>query len=250
MTAGFAFLATAIATLFALATLRRATTERKPHQGAWTVALAMFALASAALATGTSTGWDPATFRIFYLLGAVTNVPWLALGTVFLLVGPAVGRRVQWGLVFFTGLATGAVLMAPLDGPVPRTTIPVGSELFGPFPRVLAALGSGLGALVLLGGALWSAVRFARRRSEPGSGRLAASSLLIALGTLVLSAAGLAQGPLGIDRDEAFSLSLTVGITVIYVGFVTGSSRSTRRSTLPMSDRGSSSTISIDAGRL
>ena len=41
----------------------------------------MFAVASVALATGTSTGWDRGTFRVFYLFGAVLDVPWLALGT-------------------------------------------------------------------------------------------------------------------------------------------------------------------------
>ena len=86
MVAGLAFLATAVATVFAQATAVRWSRTRAPHQGAWTFALALFALASAALATGASTGWD-GTFRVFYLLGAVLNVPWLALGTVYLLLG-------------------------------------------------------------------------------------------------------------------------------------------------------------------
>ena len=107
MVIGLAFLATAVATLFAQATLVRFTKDRRPQDLAWTVSLAMFALASAALATGVSTGWDNGTFRVFFLLGAVLTVPWLALGTVYLLAGRERGRRVQWGLVFFSGLATG-----------------------------------------------------------------------------------------------------------------------------------------------
>ncbi len=55
MVAGLAFLATAVATLFAEATFKRWRQGRKPHEAAWTVALALFALASAALATGAST---------------------------------------------------------------------------------------------------------------------------------------------------------------------------------------------------
>src|SRR5215469_3050653 len=109
MVIGLAFLATAIATLFAQATLVRYTKDHRPQDRAWTISLALFALASAALATGTSTGWDNGTFRIFYLLGAVVTVPWLALGTVYLLAGPKVGTRAQWGLVFFSGLAAGVV---------------------------------------------------------------------------------------------------------------------------------------------
>src|SRR6516162_8814645 len=110
MVAGLAFLATAIATVFAQATGVRWSQTKAPQQGAWTFALALFALASATLAMGVSTGWDDGTFRVFYLLGAVLNVPWLALGTVYLLGGHKLGRRVRTGLLVFTGFAAGVVL--------------------------------------------------------------------------------------------------------------------------------------------
>jgi hypothetical protein len=201
------------------------------------VALALFAFASAALATGASTGWDRGVFRVFYLLGAVLNVPWLALGTVYLLGGERIGRRVRAVLVFLSGLAVGVMLTAPVSGDVAGSaTIPVGKEVFGVFPRVLAGVGSGLGALVVFGGAAWSAVRFARAarggprgtggvppteaagaaKGQPG--RMAAANALIAIGTLVLSGGGTLQGILG--HDEAFTVSLALGITVIYGGFL------------------------------
>src|SRR5436190_913809 len=110
MVAGLAFVATAVATLFAQATAVRWSRSRAPHQGAWTIALALFALASAALATGASTGWDRGTFRAFYLLGAIVNVPWLALGTIYLLLGRHVGDRVRIAVVLFTGLGLGVLL--------------------------------------------------------------------------------------------------------------------------------------------
>jgi hypothetical protein len=247
MVTGLAFLATAVASLFAEATLVRYTQRRTPHLAAWTVALAMFALASAALAVGVSTGWDNGTFRVFYLLGAVLDVPWLALGTVCLLLGADVGRRVRWFLVFFSGLATGVLLSAPMTT-VSGTEIPVGKDVFGAFPRALAALGSGVAAVVILAGAIWSAVRYARDRSTPGNARLAAANALIALGTLVLSSGGLVQGLVG--HDEAFTLSLAVGNSVIYAGFLVAEGRSSRRSSLPATDRGNSSTTSMRDGHL
>jgi hypothetical protein len=228
MVAGLAFLATAVATLFAEATFKRWRQKRSPHEAAWTVALALFALASAALATGASTGWDRGVFRIFYLLGAVLNVPWLALGTIYLLFGERAGRRVRAVLVFASGLAAGVLLTAPMTRDVTGSaTIPVGKEVFGVFPRVLAAVGSGLGAVVVFGGAAWSAVRFARaargraaaaRPGGPPPGRMAAANALIALGTLVLSGGGTLQGVLG--HDEAFTVTLATGIAVIYAGFL------------------------------
>src|SRR5882757_6126256 len=113
MVAGLAFVATAVATLFAEATFKRWRQGRRPHEAAWTVALALFALASAALATGASTGWDRGVFRVFYLLGAVLNVPWLALGTVYLLAGTTAGRRAETALILFSGFAVGVMLSAP-----------------------------------------------------------------------------------------------------------------------------------------
>lgn len=218
MVSALAFCATAVATLFAQATLVRYTRNRRPHELAWTIALAMFALASVALALGTTTGWDNGTFRVFYLFGAILNVPWLALGTVYLLAGVTVGRRVELGLVLITGLAVGVVLTAPMEPVAGSLAIPVGKEVFGVFPRVLAAVGSGVGAVVIIGGAVWSAARFVRRRDEPGMARLAAANGLIALGTIVLSSGGLAQGIVG--HDEAFTISLALGISVIYAGFL------------------------------
>ncbi|MGZ4713782.1 MAG: hypothetical protein ACXVJX_10160 [Acidimicrobiia bacterium] len=220
MVIGLAFLATAVATLFAQATLVRATQHHRPQDRAWTIALAFFALASAALSVGVATGWDNGTFRVFYLLGAVLSVPWLALGTVHLLARPAVGRRVERVLAVLSGLAAGVMLAAPMEH-VHGTAIPVGKDVFGVFPRVLAAVGSGLGATVILAGAVVSAVRFARDRSAPGHGRRALANVLIAAGTLILSSGGLVQGIAG--KDEAFTLTLALGISVIYAGFLVAS---------------------------
>lgn len=210
--------ATVLACLFAMATFQRAAAGRGPHQWAWTVALVLFAAASTALALGASTGWDDGTYKVFYLCGAILSVPWLALGTVFLLFGGAVGRRVRGWLVFFSGLALGAILLAATE-PVTGTEIPVGKDTFTQaLPRVLAAVASGLGATVIVVGALWSLARLLARDDVPGRHRLAAANALVALGTLVLSSGGLVQGFVG--HDEAFALTLAVGIAIIYAGFL------------------------------
>jgi hypothetical protein len=251
MVTGLAFAATGIATLFAEATLVRYTQRRTAHLAAWTIALAMFALAAGALALGTSSGWERGTFRVFYLLGAVLTVPWLALGTLALLLGPVAARRARAVILFFSGLATGVVLSAPMDN-VRGTSIPVGKDVFGAFPRALAAIGSGVGAIVIIGGAVISANRYARDRRAPGAGGMLGANVLIALGTLILSSGGIVQGVVG--HDEAFTLSLTIGIAVIYAGFLVAErarySPTSRRSSLPDAARGNSATNSNLVGHL
>ena len=175
MVAGLAFVATAVATLFAQATLVRwsratSSASRRLDDRAGAVRRC----ASAALATGASTGWDRGTFRAFYLLGAIVNVPWLALGTVYLLVAERTGRRAHRVVVVLHRRSRlGVMLAAPMHGTSHGDRIPVGKDVFGALPRALAGVGSGLGAIVVFGGAAWSAVRFARRRRVPGTGRLA-----------------------------------------------------------------------------
>ena len=145
-----AFVATAVSSLFAQAMLVRYTRDAPPQDRAWAIALALFALASAALATGTSTGWDHGTFRVFYLLGAVLNVPWLALGTVYLLCAGADGppsRAVGWSSA--SPGSRRACCSAPRWTRSHGTAIPVGKDVFGALPRVLAAVGSGVAAVVI-----------------------------------------------------------------------------------------------------
>jgi hypothetical protein len=252
MVAGWAFVATVIATVFAQATSVRYTKDRKPHELAWTIALACYAIASAFLFAGAGTGWNSPTFRGFYLFGAILTVPWLALGTVYLLGGPRLGNRVRTGLLVFSGVGLGMMLAAPMSGTIdPTGGIPSGKDLFGVGPRALAGIGSGVGAIVVFAGAVWSAARFLRRRDEPGASRLALTNALVALGVLIASSGGILQGVVG-GGDEAFAMTTAIAIAVIYAGFLvsTPSSARARRRSLPPKVRGSSATTSTRVGSL
>ncbi len=230
MDAALAAAATLVAVGFALCTLDRWLRRRRPHDLAWSVSLALFALGAGALWWAETRGWSLATFRVFYLSGAVLNVPWLALGTIYLVAGRTMGDRVRWWLVLLSGLSAGVVLFAPTRTTVAGTDLPTGKDVFGVAPRVLAAVGSGVAALVIIAGTLWSVYRLARRREPALSGvrrtgsspaQLVVGNLLIAFGTIVLSASGTVAGRLG--KDTAFSLTLLVGIVVLFAGFLVAS---------------------------
>lgn len=203
---------------FALSTLERWLDRRRPHELAWTVALAMFTVGAFALWSGAANGWNGPTFRVFYLFGAILNVPFLALGTVYLLGGRRRGDVWAAAVALTGAFAAGVVAVAPLQSPIPADRLPQGSEVFGALPRVLAAVASGAGATVVLAGALWSAWRLLRRHRVVGSGRLAAANAVIALGTLVLGASGLLNSLLG--QMEGFAVTLTAGITLLFAGFL------------------------------
>jgi hypothetical protein len=99
---------------------------------------------------------------VFFRFGAVINVPWLALGTVYLLAGQRTGRIVAQCLLVFSGFSAGIILTAPMNGAINPADMPQGSDLFSALPRILAAVGSSIPALVIFGGAIWSVWRLLR----------------------------------------------------------------------------------------
>jgi hypothetical protein len=216
--------ATLVSVAFALSTFERWLDRRAPHEAAWTAALLFFAAASAALWAGAALGWGPLAFRLFYLFGAVVNVPLLALGSIYLLGGRRWGNPAAVVVGLFCSFAAGVILVAPLTGPITDEALPQGSEVFGPLPRVLAALASSVGALVVFGAAVWS---ISRRR-------LVVPNLFIVAGTLILSAGGVLNSV--VDEMDAFALSLVAGIGLIFVGFLLAGRNSARLAELPAED--------------
>lgn len=216
---------------FGLATLDRWTRRRRPHELAWTVAMALFFVAAMSLWWAEARGWSAPSFRMFFAFGAVINVPWLALGTVYLLAGRRAGDATMRVLLVFSGFALGAVVMAPVSGVIEPDVLPTGKEHFGALPRVLAAVGSAVPAVVIFAGAAWSAWRVIRGanpalttaavRNVSSAGRLALGNILIAAGAAVLSASGTFAGRLG--ADTSFAVTLSAGISVLFAGFLVAS---------------------------
>jgi hypothetical protein len=189
----------------------------------------MFAVAAGALAFGAQAGWSPAVFRTFYLFGAIVNVPFLALGTVYLLADQRTGDRVAAAVCLGAAFAAGVLVTAPLRAALPHDQLAQGSRVFGVLPRVLAAVASAGGAVVIFGGAAWSAWRVWRNAAPR---RLLSSNALIAAGTLILSSSGTLNSIFG--AMTAFAVTLLAGIVVLFCGFLLATSyRSDEATSIP-----------------
>jgi hypothetical protein len=109
-------------------------------------------------------------------------------------------------------IAAFAVFTSPVDLTAAVDT----GKGFGesPLPRILALIGSGIGSVVLVAGALWSAWVFLRRRHE---GRRALGNVIIAIGVFVAAAGGTAAftGASGVVEWTNFA-----GVTLIFIGFL------------------------------
>ena len=165
--------------------------RRKPHQLAWSVGLLFYAVAAAMEAWSEYVGeWNPYVYRIYIVLAA-SLVGFLGLGSYYLIArrrfGPDVylGMNVGWLLVFLLGSLTAQL---KLDSLVPGIT--VGGQALGEsltFPRYMSFFFNVPGSIFLLGGALLSIWRFARKKEY--AYRMWAN-VLIAAGTLIIAGAG------------------------------------------------------------
>lgn len=191
--------------------------RRKPNLLAWGAALAMFAVASFAASVGLLAEWTPGWFRLYYLFGAILNVPVLGLGTIYLLGPRPLGHACAVVVAVASGLAAVAVAQTDLDAARLITEgIPRGAEVVPNGIRLLSRIYSFAGSFVVVGGALWSALRLLRR-GQRHLRDLVVANLLIAAGTVVV---GVGSGFAFRGRGLPFAIGLFVGVCLMFWGFL------------------------------
>jgi hypothetical protein len=207
------FLTAVVAAAFAAVVFVRYVRSRRGALLAWAIGLAMFAVAALAGALARSGAPTESEYRTFYLFGAILNVAWLGLGTAWLLLRSRTWRTFSLALVaLLTVVAAYTVFTTSVDLSVAMATgrgFPDGSA-----PRILAGIGSGVGSVVLVGGAIWSAWVFYRRRH---SGRRAISNVVIAIGVLIVAFGGTVTLT---GANGVLEVTNLIGIAVMFVGFL------------------------------
>ncbi len=130
----------------ALLSLRLAGLLARRHSYAWAAGLASFAAAAGAMAWGAAHGWDEASFRVYYLAGALLSAPLLGIGSLQLwrrrLAGPL-------GLAY-GGLAIGVAAAMPVHGGFASRSVPHAQDHVDALGRVVAIAASSLGTLAVV----------------------------------------------------------------------------------------------------
>jgi hypothetical protein len=177
----------------------------------------MFAIASFAAAIGVLDEWTRTLFRIYYLFGAILNVPVLGLGTIYLL-GPRRAGHVAALLILVGSIyAAGAVFTASMNtAPLEVAGIPSGRDVLPDSVRALSRYFSYAGFIVVVAGALWSAWRMSRSRSAHLK-NLTIGNVFIAAGTFVVALAGVFAR---YGQGAVFSMALLAGVALMFWGFL------------------------------
>jgi hypothetical protein len=214
----FPAVAALVSAIFAIQLLRRYAGRKRLPQLAWGIAMTMYALASLAVAGGISGGWDPTLYRIYYLFGALLNVPYLALGSVALL-----GKRALSALALLVVLAATVYAAAKvaststISSALATEQIPRGKDTWADqsVPR-LASMYSISAYVVVLLVTFGTSTKHAARRIGTERAR---ANRLIAVGVTIVAIGSTALTRVG--RGSAFSIALAAGVVVMFLGFRT-----------------------------
>jgi hypothetical protein len=196
-----AFAAALVSLRLAAGLARRWRERRAPELVAWAAALFAYAVASGGLAWGAAAGWNGASFRAYYVCGALLTAPLLGAGSLLF-----VGRRWAGPLALvYTGFAAGVGIAVELTSPVRGTSIPEAQDHLAFLPaRLLAIVGNSLGTLAVVTVALLTF-----RRRPIGNAFLLAG--------VASAAAGSAVAGLGVAETSLF---VALGAVLLYVGFL------------------------------
>jgi hypothetical protein len=226
----FPLAASVVALVFCVQLARQFAARRRPYQLLWAIAMLMYALASLAVVVGVLSGWSRFWFELYWALGAVLNVPFLAAGEIQLLArNKTVDLAIYLVLIFLVAYTVAVLRNANVDAAAFAERLPAGKEVYGGGSAAhgLPQLISIPAFIVLLLGTLWSAWTM---RGRPELRDRFYGTLLIALGASVV-AGGATFAAFG--NLPGFCITLVVGIVVMYGGFLRASRTTTRSSVAP-----------------
>lgn len=166
--------------------------------------------------------WSPIVFMSWYLFGAALNAGWIGHGTLSLLV------RRRWANVLTVLLILGSVVAAvlmlatPLNASQFTTTLPLSEQYRNIMPqgalvRLTTPFFNIYGLITLVGGALYSAFLFWKKRILPNR---VMGNVLIAIGALSI---GFASTLTRLGLGGYLYLGELIAAVFMYAGFVMAS---------------------------
>ncbi|MFQ5854028.1 MAG: hypothetical protein ACE5LU_00070 [Anaerolineae bacterium] len=229
---------TIVTFVFAFFVLRRWWSRRPAnHLLLWGLGLVLYGLGTFS-EFYSAQAWSPTIFRLWYLCGAILTAAWLGQGTVYLLVRRPYVAHVLMAILLLGSLF--AVLMlwsTPLPGAGTFSTgVSLSDQYKGILPegarvRLLTPFFNIYGVITLVGGAIYSAFLFWRKRILPNR---VLGNVFIALGALSPAIGGtLARlGTTGLLYGSEL-----IGAILMFIGFQLAVTKNTEHRVVPLDRR-------------
>jgi hypothetical protein len=205
---------TLLASVFTVVLLRRWNARRSgPHLLWWALGAATFAAGTITESLTTLFGWDETVFRWWYVTGALLGGAPLAQGSVYLLMPRRVAHIMTAVLVSVIAVASVFVFLSPVNAALAEPHRLSGAvfewqwvRAFSPFINIYAVI-------FLVGGAFWSAYRYA---GDATKRHRATGNLLIAIGALLPGIGGTFTR---FGVVEVLYVTEFIGLALIVLGF-------------------------------
>ena len=207
-------LSTLISVAFAWMILARYRLKRQSyHLLWWGIGIVTYGVGTLIESLVTLFGWQSALFKAWYIAGALLGGAPLAVGTIYLLFGRRAGRIAVVLLLAAVGVTSIFVILSPVRMDLVDPTILSGKALAWQSVRRVSPFINSLAALFLVGGAIYSAIRFF---GHPESRHVSIGNIFIAVGALLPGVGGMGSR---MGHTELLYIAEFIGVILIWIGY-------------------------------
>jgi hypothetical protein len=204
---------TLVSTYFAVQVFRRYDEKGGTHLLWWGFGMVAYGAGTVTESLTTIFGWHEGVFRAWYITGALLGGAPLAQGTAYLHFPRKVAHATAGLLLATIVVASIAVLLTPVDPSLAASHRLSGVVFTEQGVRKFSPFINSYAALVLIGGAIVSAVRFA---AVAGQRHRMWANVAIAVGGLL---PGIGGASARFGHVEVLYVTELVGLLLIFVGF-------------------------------
>jgi hypothetical protein len=204
---------TVVSAFFAVAVFRRWREKGGTHLLWWGFGMVAYGAGTVTESLTTILGWHEGIFRAWYIAGALLGGAPLAQGTAYLQFPRRVAHATAVLLLAAIVVASVAVLSTPVDVTLAESHRLSGAVFTDQGVRRFSPFINSYAALVLIGGAIVSAARYA---GLAGQRHRMWANVAIALGGLL---PGIGGASARFGHVEVLYVTELVGLLLIYLGF-------------------------------
>lgn len=179
----------------------------------WTIGVITFGMGTITESVNVLAGWSPLNTKIWYIVGALLGGFPLAQGSVYLLMNKKFARITSWIFTTVIIVAGVAVMLSPVTIPEGFDYKLTGAVLSWEWVRKFSPFINSYAALFLVGGAIYSAVKYARQKNAEARFK---GNIFIALGGLL---PGIGGTMTRFGQVNVLFVTEFIGLVMIYTGY-------------------------------
>ncbi|MGH9769302.1 MAG: hypothetical protein ACREAB_17900 [Blastocatellia bacterium] len=179
----------------------------------WGIGIVTYGVGTAIESLVTLFGWQLELFKAWYIAGALLGGAPLAIGTIYLLFGRRAGHIAVVLLLTAVSVTSIFVILSPVRMEIVDPKMLNGKALAWQSIRRVSPFINSLAALFLIGGAIYSAIRFF---SYPESRQVSIGNIFIAIGALLPGIGGMGSR---MGHTELLYIAEFIGVILIWIGY-------------------------------